>query len=278
LLSEFRFGSFEELRQERTNLFGFLLGAMVGDSAKHLKGTKRFVSRRIVLVLSKNKPNSFRFGEFTSLCANASLGLDMRRINDLPISDKRYGKTECYAWASASSPLNSWIFNDCLGLRDGETTTYDSLRMDWLLESSRSFATHFIQGLAESDGWPDAGDDVVKVVSSPNTRLFRHVLENIGCPSQIVDQPPVELLRCRTEDAAALPFFSPRIQSDLYEDMQTLAHAKRYPERVHLPQSTIDLIREISKTTPVFNEVCMKLARTHGYKISADTVRKYSKP
>jgi hypothetical protein len=138
-------------------------------------------------------------------------GMDMCRISDLPISDKRYGKTECYAWASASSPLNSWIFNDCLGLRDGETTAYDSLRMDWLLESPRSFATHFIQGLAESDGWPDAGDDVVKVVSSPNTRLFRHVLENNGCPSQIVDQPPVELLRCRTEDAAALPCSSAHV-------------------------------------------------------------------
>ena len=206
LLNEFEFDSVDELRRERTNLFGFLLGAVVGDSAKALKGTKRFVSRRILLVLSKNKPNSLRFGEFTSLCANASLGLDMHRLTDLPISDKRYGKTECYAWATASSPLNSWIFNDCLGLRDGETTTYDSLRMGWILDAPREFGASFIQGLSESDGWPDAGDDAVKVVSSPNTKLFRDLLDRIGCPAKPINQPPVELLMCRSEDAAASRF------------------------------------------------------------------------
>lgn len=276
-LQDFGFQSIEDVRNERTNLFGFLLGATVGDGIKHLKGTSKFVSRRIALVLSKNKPNSFRFGEFTSFCANAALDLEMHRVTDLPISDKRYGKTECYAWATASSPLNSWIFNDCLGLRDGETTTYDSLRMDWILESSDSFATHFVQGLSESDGWPDAGDDVVKVVSSPNTRLFRQLLGNIGCPSRPVNQPPVELLRCNTVDAARLPFFSSRIQSNLYEDMQTLANAKRYPERVRLPEQVISLIRELSKTTTNANEICMKIARNIGYKINADTVRKYAR-
>jgi hypothetical protein len=277
-LGEFGFESLEELEQERTNLFGFLLGAIVGDGIKQLKGTRRFVSRRIALVLSKNKPNSFRFGEFTTLCANAALGLDMRRITDLPISDKRYGKTECYAWASASSPINSWIFNECLGLRDGETTTYNSLRMDWLLQSSKSFATHLIQGLTESDGWPDAGDDVVKVVSSPNTNLFSQLLESLGCPNRFVNQPPVELLTCRTEDAVSLPFFSPRIHSNLYEDMRTMAQAKRYPERIRLPKSVIDNIRTLSRASTSANEIALQLARTTGYKVNAHTVRKYADP
>jgi hypothetical protein len=147
--------------------------------------------------------------------------------------------------------------------------------MDWLLQSPKSFATHFIQGLTESDGWPDAGDDVVKVVSSPNTRLFKQLLENLGCPTRFVNQPPVELLTCRTEDAASLPFFSQRIHSNLYEDMKTLARAKRYHERVRLPQATIDLIRQTSKTTSNANEICLILARTIGYKTSADTIRKY---
>ena len=276
LLDEFEFDSVDELRRERTNLFGFLLGAVVGDSAKALKGTKRFVSRRILLVLSKNKPNSFRFGDFTSLCANASLGLGMRRVTDLPISDRRYGKTECYAWASVSSPLNSWIFNACLGLRDGETTTYDSLRMNWILDAPREFGAHFIQGLSESDGWPDAGDDAVKVVSSPNTKLFKDLLDRIGSPAKPVSQPPVELLTCRSEIAAALPFFSPRIRSGLYEKMVLLANAKRYPERLRLPQSTIDLIREKAKETPNANEICLEIVKAIGYKLSADTIRKYS--
>jgi len=275
-LNDFGFKSQEELQAERTNLFGFLLGVVVGDASKRTKGITRFVSRSISLVLSKNKPNSLRFGEFTTFCANVALGLDMHRIKDLPISISRYGKTECYAWNTTSSPINSWVFNACLGLKDGETTTYDPLHMDWILESPRSFVTHFIQGLAESDGWPDAGHDVVKVVSSPNTKLFKRILDNLGCPAQVVNQPPVQLLRCNTEDAAKLPFFSPRIHSKLYENMQTMAHARHYPARVRLPQSTIDLISESSKTITNSNEICLNLAKTLGYKISSDTVRKYS--
>jgi hypothetical protein len=274
-LGEFGFGSVEELRKERTNLFGFFLGATVGDGVKHLKGVNRFVSRRIALVLSKNKPNSFRFGEFTTLCANAALGLEMRRISDLPISDKRYGKTECYAWATASSPLNSWIFNECLGLEDGETTTYDAVRMNWLLESPRSFAAHFIQGLSESDGWPDAGADKAYVVSSPNTVLFKALLENLGCHPRVAHQK-VELLVSDTEEAFKLPFFSPRIGSNLYEDLKTLAKAERYPERIHLPQSAITLIQELAKTTTEANELCIRFARTSRHKISSNTVRKYT--
>jgi len=273
-LNEFGFESPEELRRERTNLFGFLLGAVVGDSAKHLKGTKRFVSRRIVLVLSKNKPNSYRFGEFASLCANASLGLGMRRVNDLPISDKRYGKTECYVWATESSPLNSWIFNDCLGLHDGETTTYDPLRMNWILHSPRSFATHFIQGLAESDGWPDASADKALVVSSPNTNLFREVFGILGCHVGL-NRQKVELLTSVSADAFKLPFFSPRIRSNLYQDLEILAKANRYPERLRLPQQVIELIREFAETTDEASQICLKLAKTTGYKVSGHTVRKY---
>lgn len=275
VLSDFGFSSPEELQRERTNLFGFLLGATVGDSGKGLKATAKFSSRRFSLVLSTNKPNSLRFGEFTTLCENASLGLGMHRMNDLPISDKRFGKSECYAWYSPSSPFFAWIFNECLGLKDGETTTRDPIRSDWLLDSPRDFQVHFIQGLSESDGWPSAGDDKVRVVSSPNTPLFKKMLEGLGCQAQI-EQQEVELLRCCTEDAMKLPFFSPRINSNLYQDTQVLANAKRYPERLRLPQATIDLIRELRKTTDNANEICLRLAKTIGYKVSAGTVRKYS--
>ncbi|MDA4127486.1 MAG: hypothetical protein OK452_09865, partial [Thaumarchaeota archaeon] len=42
LLNDFDFKSTEELNRERTNLFGFLLGAIVGDFAKYITGLKRF--------------------------------------------------------------------------------------------------------------------------------------------------------------------------------------------------------------------------------------------
>ncbi len=276
VLTKFGFYSYAELESERVNLFGFLLGAVVGDSTKNHKGILRFNSMSLSMMLSKNKLNSFRFGEFFALCGNASLGLNVHRISDPPVSKHRFGKTECYCWLSSSSPLVSWLFNECLGLRNDETTTYDPLRMEWLLSASKDFKIHFIQGLGESDGWPDAGDDLVKLVSSPNTQLFHQLLEGLGCPSQEVEQPPVELLRCKTEDAMRLPFFSPRIKSNLYLDTLTLAHAKRYPERLRLPQETIDLIVELSKVKSKYSEICSELAKTIGYKVTGRTVKKYS--
>jgi hypothetical protein len=273
-LRDFGFSSTHELERERTNLFGHLLGSVVGDFGKGLRATTKFPSMRLSLVLSTNKPNSFRFGTFSTFCANASLGLGMHNLKNLPISDGRYGKSECFLWNSPTSPLVAWIFYDCLGLRPGETTTRNPVRMDWLLKAPYEFGAHFIQGLAESDGWPDAGADKAIVVSSPNTQLFRALLENLGCPSRI-DYQKVELLVCDTENAFKLPFFSPRIQSNLYEDLKTLAKAMRYPERKRLPQSTIDLIREFAKTTTEASQICLRLAKTIGYKVSGQTIRKY---
>lgn len=275
-MKAFGYRNRQEVIKDRSNLFGFLLGAIVGDAGKHAKGVTRFSSRSLSLVLSKNKPNSFRFGEFFSICGNASLNLGVHRVGDLPVSSRRYGKTECYYWISSSSPLISWIFNECLGLKDGETTTYDPLRMDWLLSAPRQFRIHFVQGLAESDAWPDAADDVVKLVSSPNTELLKKLLESLGCHAKIVKQPLVQLLRCTTEEADRVPFFSPRIASNLYRNMRALATARRYPNRTRIPEETIRMIQTLAKTAPSGSEVCLRLAMLAGYKVSGDTVRKYA--
>ncbi len=276
LIKGFGFKSESDLISERINLFGFLLGAAVGDASKPLKGTSRFPSRTISMILSKNKPNGLRFGEFTSLCMNVSLGLAMHRIRDAPSSDGRFTNAECYRWLSPASPLIAWIFHECLGLNDRETTTYNTLRMDWLLSTPEDFRILFLQGVAESDGWPDAGADVVRVVASPNTELFRKLLESLGCKPKVYEQPPVQVIQCTTEEAMTLPLFSPRIASSLYLDMRTLAQARRFPHRIALPNQTVQIIKELSKSASSTNEVCLKLAQKTGYKVSSETVRKYT--
>lgn len=275
-LADFGFRTSEELKSQRTNLFGFLLGATVGDAGKRPKGTTKFFSRSLSLELSKNKPNSYRFGEFVTLCANATLNLGMHRISNSKVSDKRYGKTECYQWISSSSPLISWIVNECLGLENHENTTYDSLRMDWVLGAPQDFQVHFLQGIAESDGWPDAGQDRAKMVSSPNTKLFKTLLESLGCNPLKLEQPPVQLLQISTEEANRLPLFNPRVASNLFHETRTLALAKRHTERTRLPQETIQVIRELSETISNANEICLRLAERTGYKVSSNTVRKYA--
>ena len=51
-MNEFGYNTREELIQERASLFGFLVGASIGDAGKHVKGELRFPSKALSIVLS----------------------------------------------------------------------------------------------------------------------------------------------------------------------------------------------------------------------------------
>ncbi len=273
----FDYKSPREFIGERSNLFGFLLGVVVGDASKPVKGQSRFPSMSMALTLSKSKPNSLRFGSFTEFCMQASVGLVMHRIKDAPSSAKRFTESECFRWLSHSSPLIGWIFRVCLGLRDGELTTYNPLRMDWLLKTPSSFKAHFLQGLTESDGHVDAGRNHVCLVSSPNTRLLLGVLRSLGCKPATYKQPPIERIEITTSEAARLPIFNPRIRSHLYQNMLVMANALRFPSRKALPKWFVMQIQEVSPMSSNYSQACLDLARKTGYRVSNQTVKKYSK-
>jgi hypothetical protein len=144
------------------------------------------------------------------------------------------------------------------------------------MQATPEFQVSFLQGIGESDGWPDAGQDRVKLVASPNTELFKNILESVGCHPIVIDQPPVELLSIATAEAYALPIFSPRVRSNLFDNMETLARAKRYPQRIHLSFEAINVLRRLARNTTNANQVCLEFARETGYKVSSQTVRKYT--
>jgi hypothetical protein len=135
MMTEFGYNSHEELLSDRVNMFGFAIGTMLGDASKPLKGQLRFPSRTVALTLSQAKPNSYRFGQYATLCLNASLGLSMKRIRDAPSSTGRYSRSECFRWLSPASPMIGWIFHDCMGYKDGEKATYHPARMDWIVRA-----------------------------------------------------------------------------------------------------------------------------------------------
>ena len=274
-MREFGYKSPQELLEEKIPLFGFLVGATIGDAGKHRKGESRFQSKSLSLVLSQNKPNSYRFGQFTMLGARTSLGVDMHRIADAPASKSRYSDSECFRWISPASPLVGWLFHDCLGLNGEELTTYHPLRMDWLVGTPSTFKTGVLQGVSESDGWVDAGDDMVCFVSSPNTPLFSSVLRSLGLKHRIDHHNSVDVIRVPTEEAAKLPIFNPRIRSVYFEQLEIMSHARRLPERLRLPDEVIQYIRGLATSVQTLSAICLELARTRGIKVTNQTVRKY---
>ena len=274
-MREFGYNSPQELLEEKILLFGFLVGATIGDAGKHRKGESRFQSKSLSLVLSQNKPNSYRFGQFTALCAQASLGLEMHRIADAPVSRSRYSDSECFQWISRASPMVGWLFHDCLGLNGEELTTYHPLRMDWLVGTPSTFKTGVLQGVSESDGWVDAGDDTVCFVSSPNTPLFSSTLMSLGLKHRVDHHKSVDVIRVPTEEGAKLPIFNPRIRSVYFEQLEIMSHARRLPERVRLPDEAIQYIRELAIGVQTLSAICLELARIRGIKVTSQTVRKY---
>ena len=275
VISEFGYRSREELISDRLNMFAFFLGALIGDCSKPAKGQSRFPSMAVALTLSQSKSNSLRFGEYTSLCARTSLGLSMHRIRDAKPSSHRYTKSGCYRWISESSPLLAWVFRDCLGLKAGETTTSNPLRMDWLVEAPASFKVHLIQGVSESDGWVDTGNDSHCLVSSPNTSLFANVLSTLNVRTHLNVRPPVEVLSFPADEAAKLELFSPRVRSAYFERLQVMSRANRLPARKPIPEEVVLLIRELASDCETYNDVCYKLAKEHKVKVSSATVKKY---
>ncbi len=130
-------------------LFGFFLGMVIGDGSKSKQKTSH---RHIGLVLSMKYNTNLAVGDFTCICAQ-SIGLRMCRSKDLA---RPNGKPHAFfQWTSQSSPLIDWLHNVALGLCEGEVTTYNPIRADWILTAPPEFRIGLVQGLSESDGSPN---------------------------------------------------------------------------------------------------------------------------
>jgi len=214
------------LEKQRTLLFAYLLGIMLGDASKHGIKRRNRTSRRVQLALTGAHKSNERIGNFTSLCAN-SIGLRMNRIKDMPAG--KMNIKPFYRWSSQSSLLVQWIFDVCMGLNNDQTTTYDNVKMGWLLKMPKQFKIWFLQGLADSDGYVDFNSFQVGIISQPNTDLIKKIIESFGvkCSIKIFRENNLEAVIVSVEDAYKLQLFNPIVKSYRYFEMQRLATAKK---------------------------------------------------
>jgi hypothetical protein len=106
------------LQEGKKDLFGYLPGFLVGDAAKRRSSPSSGMFLEVQL--KKHKENE-RLGEFVGLCANA-FGISYYKVNDRFVNERLpHGR---YHWKSSPSPLVTWMFRKCLGLQDGQLTTY----------------------------------------------------------------------------------------------------------------------------------------------------------
>src|SRR3989454_549959 len=221
-----KFGLSEQrLRAMRAELFAYLLGMMLGDTAKLGGKGPRFTSMHVDLQLTKKKLSNSSLGTFVCTCAN-SLGFSMNRIRDKqPTGETKTSRvpTAAYRWMSERSPLLAWMFSVGLGLRWNETTTTNAVRMDWILDTPYSFRKRFVQAIADSDG--TVRPYAVEIVSVPNTEFIIKLLRSLGMISAFMRIENGKPLRSvvRINEAAKLPIFNEFTHGYRYQKLQQYA-------------------------------------------------------
>lgn len=221
----------KDLIAKKPLLFAYFLGVLIGDAGKCGVQRKNRISRRVQLSLSQHYPSNFRFGQFVAMCACA-LGLRMSRIRDTPPG--KMNVYPFYRWSSQSSALVSWIFNVVLGLKDGELTTYDAVKMNWILDAPVEIKTCFIQGLADSDGYLDLSSLRAGIVTQPNTLLVKRILCRLGISGVVYSLSAkkevglnLEAVLISLADAEKLPLFNPLVNGYRRQLLKKMFWAKR---------------------------------------------------
>lgn len=224
--------SFRSIKKYQPLFFAYLLGVLVGDSRKYGIKRKGRTTRRIGLSLTKRYLSNKRFGEFVTFCA-LSLGLRMKKIKD---ENYRNGKYSFFRWSSQCSALFEWIYNVCLGLKEDQLTTYTPIKANWILTAPREFKIWFLQGLADSDGYVDFNSFQAGIISTPNTKLIKNLIEslNVKCSVKKFKRDCLEAVVMSINDAYKIPLFSPIVKSYRYIQMEKLATAKRL--KWHMPK------------------------------------------
>jgi len=221
-----KFGlSHHRIQRMRHELFAYLIGMMLGDSGKLGGKEQRFSSMHLDLQLTKKKPSNYKLGDFVCTTAN-SLGFAMNRIRDKqPSGATRTSRvpTPAYRWMSERSPLLAWMFSVGLGLKWNETTTLNTVRMDWILETPYNFRKRFIQAVADSDG--TVRPYSVEIVSVPNTEFIIRLLRSLGMTSAHARTENGKPLRSvvTIKEAAKLPIFNEFTHGYRYQKLQKYA-------------------------------------------------------
>ena len=250
-------------------IFGFLLGMVIGDCAKSMSSNWH---RHLGLVLSKKYASNESIGEFTSFCAR-SLGLRMHRVSDQPKPERKpHG---FYQWVSQASPLIDWFFNIGLGLRDGERTTYDAVRMDWTVDTPENFRRGLVQGIAESDGSVSIASQTVESWIGPNWDFFKKILRSLGVAS-FQNREALSVTKNQIRNLAKIPPFAPHLKTVRWVRFEKLAKAGHIGHGKRVPPEIRDYIKRSDKDLSV-PQLSEKVLDEFGVLLSFETVQRWAK-
>jgi hypothetical protein len=208
------------------NLMYYFLGWLVGDAGKNFSDMHPWA--RVELGLSRKHPQNLELGNFV-MGTISLLGIAGGRIKDgLPRTSEPHGS---YRWMSYFSEVFVWFHTACLGLERDQLTSYDPVRMDWLLTASSDSILWFLRGIADSDGTVNVRNRVVEIISEPNGPLFARLFTRVGVHATIHKSKGYDCVTVSVSDAARVRIFNPKVETHRGILLSKLANAQTFHAR-----------------------------------------------
>jgi hypothetical protein len=184
----------------------------------------------------------------------------LNSIGILAEEKTNFKNKENFFWFSRSSSLLDWVLKVCLGLKDSIATTYSPIKMKWIFSSPPEFRKWFIQGLADSDGFVGLSNKNFGIITDPNTKLIKRIIESLGIKVKDGYFGNLESVFINLHDAYKLPLFNPFVKSYRYlriEKMEKSKHScAHWPK--WLEKEVINLIKSNFNNTQIIERILNK--------------------
>jgi hypothetical protein len=205
------------------NLMYYLLGFMVGDAGKNFSSKPTLA--RLELALCRKHPENLALGTFVFDCV-LMLGIPCSRIADSQPKHREPHGT--FRWQSFFSEVIVWLFTSCLGLRVDELTSYDPVRMSWLLSAAHEYRIWFLRGVADSDGGVNVRNRTVVITTEPNTVFFKALYDSLNIHAYVHKSKGVGYVTITAKDAMKLKIFNPEVETHRGRLLRRLANARTF--------------------------------------------------
>ena len=209
--------SSEWVEQHKAELFGFLLGFILGDAGKNYaeyEYRSRHYRKTAMNTNMSGIRSNMRILYYVQMRLHI-IGIHSHRITSI---------NGVIRWNSQASDLLTWTLRVCLGLEEGQRTSRNPVTMSWILGCPKHFIISFLQGLAESDGHVDKYGYYVDIASKPNSIAIDQLLKLVSIRLHVHPKHAPRFVKMSLTEALKVPLFNPIIRSYRYELL--ISHSK----------------------------------------------------
>ncbi len=259
----------DTISMSKEECFAFIMGMMAGDVGKLSHDRDR-----LDLQLTKNSTTNKYLGEFFCTCLR-KLGLRVSKIKDVTPIHNTKGR---FRWISQSSPFFQWIYNAVLGLKNEELTTYNSLRMEWILNTPLHIKKRFLQGIFESDG-SVLYDCRITCAVHPNVMLIQNILKDFDIKSYVVNDDGFKVLKIEGLSNLVKShkiLFCEEIKTKRYRILDRIVGAENNNNK-RTPDSIKTLVKSLHRKGFKGYQISKYLLLKHNYVLSRRTIGRITK-